>query len=198
MVEASRYSLRTIYKSASCSSLNCGLTTITEGSGDWGGPPACAPRGAMAGESGQSSRALLDWPAEETENTRRRKPAENATKYLDMANQPYSGERRLSLFLSLSLSESFFFPPKIPKILGKGFFFFSVAFAALSVGAGPWPVASGGRLGSYFGTVWPSGVVWGGFGSPPPKMWERNDPVDGGKWGHPGNCEHLVAAEPTR
>src|SRR5215470_11767732 len=112
-----------------------------------------------------------------------------------MANHPYSG---LGGGLSLSsLSESFFLPPKIPKILRKGFFFFSVAFAEPSR-AGPWPVASGGRLGSYLGGGWPlSAAGWGDLGSPPPKMCERNDPVDVRMLCPPCSWQNCVGAEPA-
>src|SRR5262249_50973478 len=101
---------------------------MTEESGDCGGPPACMPRGATVGDPGESSNALLVWPADGIENAKRRKPAENATEYLTMANHHYSGgdvDGLSCLSLSLSLSESFFLPPKIPKIFCKGFFFLS-------------------------------------------------------------------------
>src|SRR5215469_8212223 len=108
------------------------------------------PRGATAGHSGHSgvsANALPVWPDEGIENARRRNPAENATEYLVMADHPYSGGDGFSC-LALSLSESFFLPPKIPKIFCKGFFFFSPGLPEASGGAGPWPVASGGRFGS--------------------------------------------------
>jgi len=69
-----------------------------------------------------------------------------------VTGQPYSGFVASS---GLGLSESFFLPPKIPKIFFKGFFFFSssLSLASLASGVGcvgwPCPVAYGGRFGSY-------------------------------------------------
>src|SRR6266478_4583210 len=87
----------------------------------------------------------------------------------DHGESPFSG-------LGLALSGSFFLPPKIPKIFDKGFFFFSPDSAEGS--AGPWPVAPGGRLGSYDVTGFPFASTCGALGSPPPKTRDRTEPAE--------------------
>src|SRR5215472_14411173 len=82
----------------------------------------------------------------------------------DHGESPFSG-------LGLTLSGSFFLPPKIPNIFCKGFFFLSPFSADGSPGC---PVASGGRLGSDFITGCPlaSGVL-----GCPPKICDSTEPT---------------------
>src|SRR5256885_3172740 len=107
----------------------------------------------------------------------------------DHGESPFSG-------LGLALSGSFFLPPKIPKIFCKGFFFFSGDSAEGS--AGPWPVALGGRFGSYVVIGWPFASFCGVLGSPPPpKTRERMEPVVGKRLWPPWTSQNTVGAEPA-